>query len=80
MLAETLTRYLFFTGEMIGANNKGEEKIRRLMEYLQDDPIDWAHSVMYSDSLSDRPLMELTGQAFLINHKPDPDFPVLHWK
>lgn len=69
-----------FTGEMIGANNKGEEKIRRLMEYLQDDPIDWAHSVMYSDSLSDRPLMELTGQAFLINHKPDPDFPVLHWK
>lgn len=69
-----------FTGRMIGHNNKGAEKISRLQEYLDGQEIDWANSVMYSDSLSDRPLMELTGRAFLINHKPDPDFPVLRWK
>lgn len=69
-----------FTGKMIGANNKGEEKVARLMEYLGDTPIDWEYSVMYSDSLSDKPLMDLVGQAFLINHKPTPEFPGLDWK
>lgn len=69
-----------FTGKMLGANNKGEEKIRRLMDYLGTAPIDWEHSVMYSDSLSDSPLMKRMGKAYLINHKPTPHFPVLHWK
>lgn len=69
-----------FTGKMLGANNKGEEKINRLMEYLGDTPIDWEYSVMYSDSLSDKPLMDYMGQAFLINHKPNESFPVLYWE
>lgn len=68
-----------FTGKMIGRNNKGDEKIHRLMEYLGQDPIDWSESVMYSDSLSDKPLMDRMGQAYLINHKKNPYFPVLHW-
>lgn len=69
-----------FTGKMIGANNKGTEKVARLMEYLGDTPIDWEYSVMYSDSLSDQPLMDCMGQAFLINHKPNDQFQVLDWK
>ena len=69
-----------FTGKIIGANNKGEEKISRILEYLGDTPIDWDYSVMYSDSLSDKPLMDRRGQAFLINHKPNHQFPVLDWK
>ena len=69
-----------FTGRMIGRNNKGEEKISRLLEYLDGDQIDWDHSVMYSDSLSDKPLMDKMGKAWLINHKANPHFPVLHWK
>lgn len=69
-----------FTGKMAGLNNKGEEKISRLMEYLGDAAIDWDHSVMYSDSLSDTPLMKRMGKAYLINHKKTPHFPVLRWK
>lgn len=70
----------FFTGKMIGRNNKGDEKINRLMEYLDGDAIDWENSIMYSDSLSDKPLMDMMGKAWLINHKANPHFPVLHWK
>ncbi|MFB0918024.1 MAG: HAD-IB family hydrolase [Clostridiaceae bacterium] len=78
------TRFQFedgiFKGKVNGLNNKGEEKVRRLLEYLDGTDIDWENSVMYSDSLSDRPLMELCGKGYLINHKPHPDFEVLHWK
>lgn len=69
-----------FTARMVGANNKGEEKIHRLLDYLGDTPVDWDQSVMYSDSLSDKPLMDRMGQAYLINHRPNPYFPVLKWK
>lgn len=69
-----------FTGKMIGRNNKGDEKINRLMEYLDGDVIDWENSIMYSDSLSDKPLMDKMGKAWLINHKANPHFPVMRWK
>ncbi|PKK40313.1 hypothetical protein ABB02_00422 [Clostridiaceae bacterium JG1575] len=68
-----------FTGQMEGKNNKGAEKMRRLMDYLGEDAIDWGGSVAYSDSLSDRPILEATGTAFLINHRRHKDFPVLTW-
>ncbi len=69
-----------FTGKMIGLNNKGAEKIDRLMDYLDGAAIDWENSVMYSDSLSDKPLMDRMGKAWLINHKANPHFPILKWK
>lgn len=69
-----------FTAQMDGANNKGAEKVRRLKEYLGDDPIDWQASVAYSDSLSDAPMLDLVGKAYLINHKPTEKYPVLTWR
>ncbi len=69
-----------FSGRILGNNNKGAEKVARLREYLAGQPIDWANSVMYSDSLSDKPLMDLMGRAYLINHRPNDQFPVLKWK
>lgn len=69
-----------FTGKILGNNHKGEEKVIRLHEYLQGQTIDWENSVMYSDSLSDKPLMDLMGRAYLINHRANEFFPVLKWK
>lgn len=69
-----------FTGKILGNNNKGAEKVTRLHEYLNGQAIDWENSVMYSDSLSDKPLMDLMGKAYLINHRPNDHFPVLTWK
>ncbi len=78
------TRFEFknglFTASMIGKNNKGEEKVRRLLEYLGDEEIDWSNSRMYSDSLSDRPLLDMVGRGYLINHQPNRVFQVLEWK
>lgn len=68
------------TGRILGNNHKGMEKVHRLNEYLDGQSIDWDHSVMYSDSLSDSPLMDLVGKAYLINHRPTDRYPVLKWK
>lgn len=73
----------FYTGKVIGANNKGEEKVRRLMEVLEKENIkaDFKNSYMYSDSLSDLPLFKLAGHPYLINSKKKKDnIEVLHWK
>lgn len=54
-----------------GENNKGEEKVKRLKEVLKKEKIevDYKNSYMYSDSLSDLPLLKLVGNAYLINSK-----------
>lgn len=73
----------YYTGKVIGANNKGEEKVRRLKEVLKEENIqaDFKNSYMYSDSLSDLPLFKLVGHPFLINSKKKKDnIEVLHWK
>jgi HAD superfamily hydrolase (TIGR01490 family) len=45
-----------FTGRFLGANCKGHEKVRRLDEVLGEH---WrSYATAYSDSRSDRPLME----------------------
>lgn len=56
---------------MEGINCKGEEKVTRLMEILKEEKIevDFKNSYMFSDSLSDLPLLNLVGNPFLINYK-----------
>ncbi|AYE33464.1 HAD-IB family hydrolase [Clostridium septicum] len=79
------TKFLFKNGKFIrkmdGANCKGEEKIRRLMEVLKREKleIDFKNSYMFSDSLSDKPLLDLVGKPYLINYKKKHNFEILRW-
>ena len=81
------TRFHFndgkFARKMLGANCKGEEKVKRLMEVLKEKNIevDFKNSLMFSDSLSDRPLLDLVGNGYLINYKKGHDkYEILNWK
>lgn len=80
------TRFKFVNGkfirEMDGANCKGEEKVRRLKKYLEDKNIEvnFKESYMFSDSLSDKPLLDLVGKPYLINFKKDNIIEILRWK
>ena len=71
-----------FARKMSGANCKGEEKVRRLKEVLEKENIevDYKNSYMFSDSLSDKPLLDLVGNAYLINFRKKSDFKILRWK
>ena len=71
-----------FIREMDGYNCKGEEKVRRLMEELKKDNIevDFKDSYMFSDSLSDKPLLDLVGHPYLINFKKKNNIEILKWK
>lgn len=72
-----------YTRFMEGANCKGEEKVRRLKESLSHDNIevDFKNSYMFSDSLSDLPLLNLVGNPYLINYKKKyPGINILRWK
>ena len=60
----------FYTGKMIGFNNKGREKVFRFRELLFEEKIrnyDFDSSIMYSDSLHDLPMFSIVGTGFLIN-------------
>lgn len=81
------TRFICVDGyhsrRMEGENCKGEEKVRRLKEELKKDNIevDFKNSYMFSDSLSDKPLFDLVGNAYLINYRKKQDkIQVLRWK
>ena len=50
------------TGELIGFNCKGEEKVRRFKERFGYMPI----KTFYSDSLSDTPMARLAQQSYLV--------------
>lgn len=71
-----------FKPVMEGANCKGEEKVKRLMEELKKDNIevDFKRSYMFSDSLADLPLLRLVGKGYLINYKKKHDLEILKWK
>lgn len=74
----------FYTGKMLGRNNKGEEKVMRFYDFLRENNIknvDFRNSRMYSDSLNDLPLFDLVGNRFLINSKKNIDNILnLRWK
>ncbi|GAA0125387.1 MULTISPECIES: HAD-IB family hydrolase [Clostridium] len=66
-----------------GVNCKGEEKVKRLMEEIEKEGIevDFKNSYMFSDSLSDLPLLNLVGNGYLINYKRKHDkLQILKWK
>lgn len=71
-----------FVRKMDGNNCKGEEKVRRLKEVLEKENIkvDFKNSYMFSDSLSDKPLLDLVGKPYLINYKKKHDIEILKWK
>ncbi|MDO4534290.1 MAG: HAD-IB family hydrolase [Clostridium perfringens] len=81
------TRFHFHEGKfarkMLGENCKGEEKVKRLMEVLKEKNIeaDFNNSLMFSDSLSDKPLLDLVGKGYLINYKKGHEkYEILNWK
>ncbi len=80
------TRFEFkegkFIRKMVGSNCKGEEKVKRLKEVLSKENIevDFKNSYMFSDSLSDKPLLDLVGNPYLINYKKDNEIKILKWK
>ncbi|WP_035289779.1 HAD-IB family hydrolase [Clostridium sp. KNHs214] len=69
--------------KIIGVNCKGEEKVKRLKEYIKKEGIqvDFKNSYMFSDSMADLPLFKLVGKPYLINaRKKRENIEVLHWK
>ena len=80
------TKFAFEDGKFIrkmdGKNCKGEEKVRRLNEVLKEKNIkvDFKNSYMFSDSLSDKPLLDLVGNPYLINYKKKHEIEILRWK
>jgi HAD superfamily hydrolase (TIGR01490 family) len=71
-----------FMRKMEGENCKGEEKVRRLKEVLENEKIEvnFKESYMFSDSLSDKPLLDLVGKPYLINYRKKHDIEILRWK
>lgn len=80
------TKFTFDSGKFIrkmdGNNCKGEEKVKRLNEVLKEKNIkvDFENSYMFSDSLSDKPLLDLVGKPYLINYKRKHEIEILRWK
>lgn len=80
------TKFIFKEGKFIrnmdGMNCKGEEKVRRLKAALKEENIeaDYKNSYMFSDSLSDKPLLDLVGKPYLINYKKKHEIEILKWK
>jgi len=70
-----------FLRKMDGLNCKGEEKVKRLKQFLKEEKIDvdFENSYMFSDSLSDKPLLDLVGRPYLINYKKKHKIKTLNW-
>ena len=71
-----------FIRKMDGLNCKGQEKVRRLTECLKKENIevDFKNSYMFSDSISDQPLLDKVGNPYLINYKKQSKFQSLYWE
>lgn len=72
-----------FINKIIGKNCKGEEKVKRINEYLNKMKIiiDKENSIAFSDSLSDIPMFNLVNKAYLINYKKNHNkYEILKWK
>ncbi|HCE14134.1 MAG TPA: hypothetical protein DEQ37_03005 [Clostridiales bacterium] len=74
-----------YTGQ-VGENCKGEEKVRRIEQYLKENGfvLDMKCSSAYGDSPSDADMMALVNRAVLVNPKKAllrrrPDGIVVHW-
>lgn len=80
------TRFTFENGKFVrkmnGNNCKRDEKVVRLKAYLKENNIeaDYENSYMFSDSLSDLPLLDLVGNPYLINYNKKHNIEILRWK
>ena len=61
-----------YTGNILGCNNKGEEKVKRFKELYGDCTVD----SFYSDSLSDAPMAKLAKKAYLVKFGKIFDWPM----
>ncbi|MCD4670440.1 MAG: HAD-IB family hydrolase [Actinomycetia bacterium] len=70
--------------KITGLNCYGKNKIKMLLGSHKEDRVDWKASYCYSDSESDRELLSLFGNPYIINNvrfgKKDPDFKSVIWK
>lgn len=80
------TKFMFnnnrFICKMDGENCKGQQKVTVLKDYfkLYGIQVDWKKSKMFSDSLSDKPLLDLVGEPYIINYKKKSDYTKLSWE
>ena len=67
-----------------GLNCYGKNKIKMLLEKYKEDGVDWKGSYCYTDSESDKGLLNLFGNPYIVNNirfgKKDPDFKSVIWK
>lgn len=72
-----------YSNKIAGENCKGQEKVLRLKNHLEENNIkvDFKNSYMFSDSLSDLPLFNLVGHPYLINFKKkdSKNINILNW-
>lgn len=59
------------TGRILNKDCLGTEKVRRLSELLQLSSFDLPNSYVYTDSISDAPLLELVGNKVVIDSGQD---------
>jgi phosphatidylglycerophosphatase C len=79
---ELVTEKDRYLNKIKGRNCKGEEKVNRIYEYLNQYgfQIDYNNSCAYSDSLSDLPMFGLVKNRFIINRSGCIDMEELTWK
>jgi len=67
-----------------GLNCYGKNKIKMLLGSYEGDKVDWKRSYCYSDSESDRKLLSLFGNPYIVNNarfgKKTPEFKSVIWK
>ncbi len=56
-----------FTGELDGPPVGGDEKVRRITSFAQENDIDLAQSYAYGDSYADLPMLEAVGKPHAVN-------------
>jgi HAD superfamily hydrolase (TIGR01490 family) len=65
-------------------NCYGKNKIKMLLSKYKEDGVDWKGSYCYTDSQSDRELLSLFGNPYIVNNirfgKKNPDFKSVIWK
>ena len=57
-----------YTGEILGEPNFGQEKVRRIKSWIQENQIDSSlYKIAYSDSVHDLPLLEFADLPTVVN-------------
>ena len=67
-----------FTGEIVNPLCYGAGKVAVAEQWARERDVDLANSVFFTDSISDRPMLERVGEPVAIN--PDPRLRLLAWR